>query len=178
MVAMETDTDPRLEPWDERGLVLERRANVPEMTVHLGGVEPDERAVARHERILAFAENGRGSMFLVLIPDSPDPVGSVGFWEREWQGEAVWETGWKILPGFQGRGLAAAATATSVGLAAAKGRHRWMHAYPKVSNGASNAICRKVGFELQGEVEFEYPPGSRITSNDWRYDLRSHPRWA
>lgn len=174
---MGTETSPRLEPWDERGLILERRANVPEMKVHLGGVEPDDQAVARHERILALVAAGRGSMFLVLVPDAPDPVGSVGFWERQWRGETVWETGWKILPAFQGRGLAAAATSASIGVAAASGRHRWMHAYPTVSNGASNVLCRKVGFELRGETEFEYPPGTLGVSNDWRYDLEAHARW-
>jgi hypothetical protein len=46
-----------------------------------------------------------------------------------------------------------------------------------VSNGASNAVCRRAGFELLGESEFEYPPGTTIVSNDWRYDLRADPSW-
>lgn len=162
-----------LEPWDERGLDLERRANIPEMKRHLGGVEPDERVVSRHERLLAYGKSGQGRNFLVIVPDAPDPAGSVGFWEREWRGETVWEMGWQILPGFQGRGLAAAATTAALAEAAETGRHRWVHAYPNVTNTASNAVCRKAGFVLLGEEPFEYPPGNPIRCNDWRYDLRA-----
>ena len=56
-------------------------------------------------------------------------------------------------------------------VARADGRHRYLHAYPKVAHAASNAICRKAGFTLLGEVDFEYPKGVPIRCNDWRYDL-------
>lgn len=92
------------------------------------------------------------------------------FW---WQGRTVFEMGWKVLPGFQGRGLAVGATVAAIGLAAAADRHRWAHAYPKVDNAASNAICRKAGFELRGEVDFEYPKGHPIRCHDWRFDLEA-----
>jgi hypothetical protein len=41
-----------------------------------------------------------------------------------------------------------------------------------VAHGASNGVCRKAGFTLLGEVDFEYPKGTPIRSNDWRLDLR------
>ena len=170
---MAADTTMRLEPWDGRGLELERRANVPEMKTFLGGPETDEALVARHLRILDFAAAGTGQMFLVLVPEEGQPVGSVGYWEREWAGETVYELGWKVMTGFQGRGLAVAATVAAVGLAAAEKRHRWAHAYPRVDNAASNAVSRKAGFELLGECDFEYPKGVPIRCNDWRYELTS-----
>jgi hypothetical protein len=40
-----------------------------------------------------------------------------------------------------------------------------------VANVPSNAICRSLGFELLEELEFEYPPGSLMRCNDWRFDL-------
>jgi RimJ/RimL family protein N-acetyltransferase len=46
-----------------------------------------------------------------------------------------------------------------------------MHAFPTVDNGPSNAICRKVGFTFQEEVDFEFPPGNLMRCNDWRLDL-------
>jgi hypothetical protein len=46
-----------------------------------------------------------------------------------------------------------------------------MHAFPSVDNGPSNAICKKLGFILLGEEDFEYPKGSFMRSNDWRLDL-------
>lgn len=48
---------------------------------------------------------------------------------------------------------------------------RHLHAFPSVSNSASNAICRKLGFRFVAEVDFEYPPGSMIRSNDCCLDL-------
>jgi RimJ/RimL family protein N-acetyltransferase len=169
---MAVDTQMRLEPWDDRGLDLERRGNIPEMTVYLGGPEPDAALVDRHERILGFAP-GAGRMFLIMVPDAPDPVGSVGYWEKEWGGGTVYEMGWKVLPGFQGRGLAVRATVAAIGFAGAEGRHPWAHAYPRVDNAGSNAVCRKVGFALLGECDFEFPKGNPIRCNDWRYTLTS-----
>ncbi len=48
-----------------------------------------------------------------------------------------------------------------------------MHAFPNVDNAPSNAICRKLGFELLEECEFEFPKGHFMTCNDWRLDLRA-----
>ncbi|MGS2645029.1 LysE family translocator [Streptosporangium sp. G12] len=42
---------------------------------------------------------------------------------------------------------------------------------PSVGHPASNAICRKLGFFLLGECDFEYPPGTTMRCNDWRLDL-------
>ena len=163
----------RLEPWGEHALALERAANVAEMKAHLGGVETEAALLDRHERIRAIIAEGRGSMFLLRLAGEPEPVGSIGYWEREWHGEQVYETGWKVLTAFQRRGLAVAATTAALSHAAAQGRHRWVHAFPKVTNAASNAVCRRAGFELLGECDFEFPPGSWIVSNDWRFDLRA-----
>ncbi|MCA2214681.1 GNAT family N-acetyltransferase [Jidongwangia harbinensis] len=168
---MAADTDFWLEAWDGRGLTLEHRANIPSMKTYLGGTETEDSIVARHRRILAFTGAGTGRMFLILVPGVAEPVGSVGYWERQWQGDTVYEMGWKVLPGHQGRGLARAATVTALGFAAAVGRCRWAHAYPKVGHAASDAVCRTAGFELLGECDFEYPAGHPIRCHDWRYDL-------
>jgi RimJ/RimL family protein N-acetyltransferase len=102
-------------------------------------------------------------------------VGYVGYWEREAHGEEVYEMGWAVIPAFQGRGIAAAATREAIELARAEpdGR-RWLYAYPAVDNGPSNALCRKLGFELVGTFEYVYPPdsGNVLRCNDWRLDLR------
>jgi RimJ/RimL family protein N-acetyltransferase len=46
-----------------------------------------------------------------------------------------------------------------------------VHAFPSVENAASNAICRKAGFSLLREHDFEYPKGHPMRCNDWRFDL-------
>jgi RimJ/RimL family protein N-acetyltransferase len=81
-------------------------------------------------------------------------------------GGGLYEIGWMVLPGFQGRGIAGAATD-----ARAQGDRDRIHAFPSVENAPSNAICRKLGFEPAGEIEFEYPPGNLMRCNDWRLDL-------
>ncbi|TXS12943.1 GNAT family N-acetyltransferase, partial [Streptomyces sp. ms191] len=81
-------------------------------------------------------------------------------------------TGWTVLPGFRGRGVATAATRAVATRARAAGLHRFLHAFPSTDNGPSNAVCRKAGFELLGEQGFEYPPGRPMHCNDWRLDLR------
>jgi RimJ/RimL family protein N-acetyltransferase len=162
-----------LEPWDDRGPALDRRANTPEMQTYLGGVESEESILSRHRRLLETMRNGDGQMFLIMVDDEDEPVGSVGYWDREWLGGTVYEMGWKVLPGCQGRGLAVGATIEAARRAAAGRRHRWAHAYPKVDNVGSNAVCRKAGFVLLGEADFEYPKGNPIRCNDWRLDLEA-----
>ncbi|WP_219465080.1 GNAT family N-acetyltransferase [Nonomuraea rhizosphaerae] len=166
---METPT-VRLAPWSEDDLDLLRRINAPEMTEHLGGPETDEQVVARHERYLKLDDKGRGVMFTLVVA-SGLKAGSIGYWEREWQGELVYETGWGVLPEFQGQGIATAAALAVVDKARAEGRHADLHAYPSVGHPASNAICRKAGFTFVGEYDFEYPAGNLIRSNDWRLRL-------
>ena len=76
-----------------------------------------------------------------------------------------------MLPEFQGQGVATRATQAVVERARGEGKHQFIHAFPSVDNLPSNAICRKVGFALQGEVDFEYPPGKFMRCNDWRLNL-------
>jgi RimJ/RimL family protein N-acetyltransferase len=56
-------------------------------------------------------------------------------------------------------------------VARAAGRFRYLHAFPSVENVGSNGVCRKAGFTLLGEHDFEYPKGHFMRCNDWRYEL-------
>jgi RimJ/RimL family protein N-acetyltransferase len=169
---------PRLElnAWSAGDFALLHQLNAPEMTEHLGGPESEQKLHERQEKYVAGGPAGSGGMFTIALLPERQAIGSIGYWEREWQGETVYETGWAILPGYQGRGLAAEATRAVIELAAAEHRHRYLHAYPSVDNPASNAICRKVGFDPLGEHDFEYPPGHLMRCNDWRFDLSSVQR--
>ena len=160
-----------LEPWADVDLELLRRLNTPEVWAHLGGPETEEKVLERHARYLDPSAPGAGRMFTVLLVPEGVKAGSIGYWEREWQGETVYETGWNVLPEYQGRGIASAATTAIVTRARAEARHRSLHAYPSVDNPASNAICRKAGFTFAGEHDFEFPKGHFMRCNDWRYDL-------
>ena len=165
-------SDYRIEPWGEGDLpLLHRLLGDPAMTEHLGGPETPEKIEERHGRYLQ-GETGSVEMFKV-VDEEGTPVGSVGYWERDEADEKVYETGWMVLPEFQGRGIATRATELVIERVRAEGRHRWLYAYPGVENHPSNAICRKLGFELVRVEEYEYPKGSGtiMRCNDWRLAL-------
>jgi RimJ/RimL family protein N-acetyltransferase len=161
----------RLEPWGDGDLPLvQQLMGDPVMTEHLGGPESPEKLVDRQRRYEQLAASGRGSM-LKIVDEAGSAAGSVGYWEKDWRGGQIWEIGWMVLPAFQGRGLAGRATEQAIALARADGRHRFLHAFPSVDNAPSNAICRKLGFLLLGECDFEFPRGHWMRCNDWQLDL-------
>ena len=170
-----TEPSFRIESWDEDDLpLLEKLMGDPAMTEHLGGPESPEKIVERQERYVRLPDTGRGEMFKIVEAATSRSVGSIGYWERESNEGLVYETGWSVLPDFQGRGVATSATAQLIGRLRTNGKHRFVYAYPQVDNAPSNVICRKLGFELVNVTEYEYPKdsGNIMRCNDWRFDLR------
>ena len=160
----------RLEPWGSGDLpLLERLMGDPRMTEHLGGPESPDKLRERQARYERLAGGDR--MFKIVEETSGAGAGSVGFWSSEWHDEQVYEIGWMVVPEFQGRGIAVSATTEAIELARGAAKHRFMHAFPNVDNSPSNAICRKLGFELLETCEVEFPKGHLMTCNDWRLDL-------
>jgi RimJ/RimL family protein N-acetyltransferase len=160
----------RLVPWSEDDLHLaERFLGDSRMMVHLGGRQAPDAIQKAHGRWLNVGRAGTGEMFKVVAGE--EIVGQVGYWEKDWHGEPIFEAGWSIFPQYQGRGLALEATLAIIERARARGTRRSLHAFPHVDNEASNAICGKAGFTLIGPVEFEYPPGNFEMSNDWSIAL-------
>ena len=152
-----------IEPWTDADFgLLQALLGDPAMMTHLGGPETHEKLLERQARY----ERPESGCFRVLLDG--DPVGFVGLWDRE---PDVAEVGWSVLPSAQGHGVATAATRLLLDQARGLGRWRCAHAYPSVSNAASNALCGRLGFELLGAREFEYPPGSTMRCNDWRINL-------
>ena len=159
-----------LRPWSEDDLpLLQRTLGDPDMMAHLGGPETPEQIQKRHQRYLHLPETDH--MLVILWGPNSLVAGSIGYWEKNWRDELVYEMGWFVLPTFQGQGIATKAGEAVLEQARSEGRHQFMHAFPSVSNLASNAICRKLGFTLIEACQFEYPPGSFMQCNDWRFDL-------
>ena len=155
----------RLEPWTEDDLPLVQALfGDPAMMEHLGGPEAPDKLVERLGRYV-----GIPTAFKITV----DGVGAgwVGYWEHEWEGEQIYETGWSVIPGFQGRGVASRATLLALERARASDGPRVVHAFPVPDNAASNAVCRKCGFTFVREVSFEFPKGSWGRANDWKLDL-------
>jgi RimJ/RimL family protein N-acetyltransferase len=158
----------RVEPWGTGDLpLLQACLADPAMMEHLGGPEPAEKIAERQARY----EQPGSRQYKAVDEATGKGAGWVGYWERDWQGEPVFEIGWAVIPPFQGHGIAGEATRQVIAIARDERTRRFLHAYPGVENAPSNAVCRKLGFTLQGPHEFEYPKGSLMVCNDWRLDL-------
>jgi RimJ/RimL family protein N-acetyltransferase len=138
------------------------------MMGHLGGPEGPESIAQRQT---GYEREG-SRQFKIVDETIGAAVGWVGYWELIWRDEQVFEIGWSVLPDSQGQGIGTMAAGQALALAKAEPRHRFLHAFPSVENAPSNAICRKLGFTLLEECEFEYPPGNSMQVNDWAIDLR------
>ncbi len=169
-MANEMLADVILQLWSEGDLpLLKKLLGDPDMMAHLGGPETPEQIVQRHQRYLRLPETDH--MFKIVWGPEAESVGSIGYWEKNWQDKLIYETGWFILPAYQGHGIATKAGEAVIEQARLEHRYQFLHAFPSVDNPASNAICRKLGFSLIEECQFEYPPGNFLTVNDWRFDL-------
>ena len=158
----------RIEPWGKPDLpLLQKCLADPVMMEHLGGPESMEKIAERQARY----EKPGSRQFKIVDEATGEGAGWVGYWEREWQDNDVYEIGWAVIPSFQGRGVASSATSQAIAIARSEEKRRFLHAYPSVDNGPSNGICKKLGFTLLGAHEFEFPKGSWMRCNDWRFDL-------
>ena len=164
-------TDVTLHPWSPDDLDLLRRANTHELMDQLGGPEDDEHVIARHERYLRLQREGTAHQFRIAIPGHPEGVGIVGYWQREWRGEPVLEAGWSVEAEYRGQGIAPAAAHAMLDYARGDGETLPVHAFPRIDNEASNAVCRKAGFTLLGPADFEVAAGRVLHTNDWVVEL-------
>jgi RimJ/RimL family protein N-acetyltransferase len=158
-----------IERWGDEDLPLLTALNGdPAQMAHVGGAETVAKIAERQRRYAADP-----FQFRVVDEETGAGAGWVGFWPTAWHGEPVFEIGWSILPAFQGRGLATAATDLAIAAARTHPEPRAaLHAFPGVDNLPSNAVCRRLDFTLVApSIDIEYPPGSTMVANDWRLEL-------
>lgn len=137
----------------------------------LGGPLSPERIAEKLRRDVELAATDEAWIFTVIPAETAGrAVGNVCVWNSEHNGEPIVEMGWMLLKEFHGRGYGS--EAVHLTLLRAKAENRWgvIHAFPGVTNSASNAVCRKNGFELIGQSDGEYN-GHFIRANHWRVDL-------
>lgn len=130
----------------------------PVMMAELGGPLPEDRVVERLRKDVREVAEDRSWIKAIVVPDGAGEVmaGGIALWSYEQDGAPVSEVGWAVLPEFQGRGLAKAAVRELLDAAARDGRWGEVHAFPAVTNGPSNGICRALGFRLIGEREVDF----------------------
>ncbi len=144
----------------------------PVMMAELGGPQPREGIEAKVSLDVATVAADAGWIKMIVLDDG-SVAGSVVLWSHEEDGEdePISETGWMVLPQFQGRGMAKQAERELLRLARDDGRWGLVHAFPGASNGPSNGICRSLGFRLV-EARDVTAFGDRILrANHWIIDL-------
>ncbi|BAU82457.1 acetyltransferase [Streptomyces laurentii] len=149
----------------------------PVMMADLGGPLPRERQPGIVRRDVREAAAGT-SWIKMIVPDADAPgvvAGTVNLWSHDTDEGPLSEIGWMILPPFQGRGLAKRAARAL--LERARDEDRWgvVHAFPAVGNGASNGICRSLGFRLVAQQDVTFA-GRVLRSNHWAIDPRTDLR--
>lgn len=100
-----------------------------------------------------------------------EPAGGIGFWPIDHDGDAGYETGWNVLPRWQGKGIARQALLTLISKIPheAPPRKR-LFAYPSIENEASNGLCRSVGFIDLGERNFPFRD-TVLRTRAWAFQL-------
>jgi RimJ/RimL family protein N-acetyltransferase len=156
-------------PWDETGLALLRSMNTPDQKRHLGGIETEEKLLDRHARYLTYHRPGQTEMLRIAFAGKV--VGSIGYWEIERKGIPAYETGWEIVSAYHGHGYGTAAARLLIQRLLAAARHHALFAFPVPDNAGSNGICRRLGFDLLGVEDAEYPKGVWGPHNVWRLRL-------
>jgi RimJ/RimL family protein N-acetyltransferase len=142
----------------------------PVVMAELGGPVPREEIPAIHRRRLDGVATY--PWWLVVVTDDGESAGTIGLWETQHDGSVIHETGWMLLTAFHGRGLGSAALGLLLERARAGPRFEQLHAFPGVSNPASDALCRKFGFELLGEEDDSYRDAT-LRVNHWVLTLHS-----
>ncbi|MFD8477814.1 GNAT family N-acetyltransferase [Kitasatospora sp. NPDC059673] len=149
------------------GAYLRMRCD-PAMTAELGGPLPAE-GMAEKVRLDVERTAADDWWVRMIVPDGAGPevvAGTVTLWPHEEDGASISEIGWMVLPEFQRRGLAKRAVREVLEAAGADGRWGPVHAFPGAANGASNALCRSLGFELLEEREVVFA-GRVLRTNHW-----------
>jgi RimJ/RimL family protein N-acetyltransferase len=142
----------------------------PAMMSELGGPLARE---GLEEKLRGIVDNVRTGKiwYFTIVPDGAAAAGTVCIWDHAWNGETISEIGWMVLREFQGRGLASEAVRLTLQRARSEGRWDLIHAFPGITNGPSNGICRKVGFRKMEELDIT-SWGGTLRCNHWVLDLR------
>lgn len=157
----------RLRPYvdADRWLTTAIEAN-DEMMAELGGALPIADIPRIHRRRLEGMASDRLWYFTVELEPEGPAIGTICLWSDVVDGARRSEAGWATLREFQGRGVATEALRQLLDRARVDGRWGDIHAYPGVSNGPSNALCRRAGFANVGQEVVTYA-GRRLRCNHW-----------
>lgn len=140
----------------------------PVVMAELGGPRSVESIERVHpQRVVTDPAHG---IWQKIVTDDGEDAGQIGVWRSEEDGEELWEMGWMLLPAFHGRGLGSVALGAVLDRIREVGTYDVVHAFPGVTNGPSNGLCRKFGFELVRDLWIDGPAG-RLHCSHWRLEI-------
>lgn len=159
-----------LRPYAEEDLWLSEALETdPDAMSELGGARTKEKIAEVHRKRVE-GNAPKPWYFTITLEGGSRGVGQIGIWESDVAGSPLHETGWMVLPAFQGRGIATAALRQVIDRARDDPGIERVHAFPGVTNEPSNALCRRFEFELVGEVELPRDDGV-LHCNHWALDV-------
>jgi len=141
------------------------------MMADLGGPLPPDRMPGQVARDVDDMTRDEAWIYMIVVDDAGKEVVAgtvtVAPHTEPDSPERHGEIGWMVLPEHRGSGLATAAAREVLHRVEDSGRWRMVHAFPSVSNDASNAICRAVGFDCVGQRVITFA-GHAFTTNHWQ----------
>ncbi|WP_238011176.1 GNAT family N-acetyltransferase [Dactylosporangium sp. AC04546] len=162
-----------LRPYGAEDLALTAALEAdPEVKSRLGGAVGADEAGRIHERRMAAVARGDW-YFTIHVTGAPRPAGVIAIFRTPWEGGHIHEVGSMLFPEFQAQGIAAEAFRMLVERGRHERRFTEIHGFAEVSNGPSNGIVRRLGFELLGECDMDYE-GVPIRCNHWRLTITRH----
>ncbi|MGH7910870.1 MAG: GNAT family N-acetyltransferase [Candidatus Dormibacteraceae bacterium] len=139
----------------------------PELMAGLGGPRAKEAVERAHAGGVEQAAAGECRPCKVLVEPQDTVAGHIVAWLSEHDGEPLHEIGWMILREHQRRGLATAAVRELLKMVWAAKPGIAVHAFPGVTNTASNRVCEKSGFQLLGPCDVRFGE-AQLRCSWWR----------
>ena len=140
----------------------------PVMMAELGGPLPREGMAAKVACDVQQAAADT-AWIRMIIPGGSAPgvvAGSVVLWSHEDSGTAMSEIGWRNWRNSRDAGSPRRRCACCLSSRASRSAGGLVHAFPAITNAASNAVCRSAGFSFAGEQNTSFA-GRLFRTNHW-----------
>jgi RimJ/RimL family protein N-acetyltransferase len=150
--------------------LVETLLSDPRVMIDLGGPLTPEKIAKAQKNYVDAVETEEGWVFKIMPDESTDAAGLVFLWDRPWGDGSISEISVQILPAYQGRGLATAASQALMDMARAERRCKSVHAFPPAAGAAAQALCAKLGFRKLERCEVSFA-GAPLRCVHWRLDF-------
>ena len=142
----------------------------PKMMLHIGGPRPEADVRTAHKRRLELMDKGEAQMYKIVADNSNKILGTIGIWKIDREEPKSYEMGWFVFPEHQRKGIATEAAQQIIAQVRSDPKVHFVHAFPAVSNVASNVIAHRIGMQNLGRFDNESFAGV-LHCNNWCIDV-------